>query len=190
MHACKGVHAPSDAESCLQVRVLHRPGSPTRQPLRVKAFAVLQTHLGPGQASMWLPCEASAPSAAASAAQHAQNQQHMKQPCVGGQCACKKAAVVPLKGPSVLSYRFLYTPDALDAPNAPDAPDALDAPDAPDAPVRSAPRHVRSHAYLTGCRNRRKPKHSMTVRLSTEAPIDLGSLTVSAVDTNIVRFSR
>lgn len=103
--------------------MVHHSNAPTLLPLRVKAFAVLQTHLEAGQASKWLPryCAPAATGSAAgapgrsthaprvtSAAQHAQHAQHASLPaCGGGRCGRSKAALVPLKGPSVLAYRFV-----------------------------------------------------------------------------------
>eukprot|EP00892_Ulva_mutabilis_P011864 jgi/Ulvmu1/904/UM101_0012.1 len=95
----------------VQVRVTHHAGTPTRLPLRVKAFAVLRNRLRPGLASKWLPCDATPPDTAPrgvlSAAQHAQHMTHP--PCIG-RCTCKKRAAVPLAGGATMSHCFLHTP--------------------------------------------------------------------------------
>eukprot|EP00892_Ulva_mutabilis_P011853 jgi/Ulvmu1/903/UM101_0011.1 len=104
----------------VQVRVLHNPGSPTRLPLRIKAFAVLRDRLRPGLASAWLPCHATTPStpAAAAGAQHTQH--GFGTPCEAGNCMCKRDAIVALQGPVVLPHCFRYTP-CLGPPELPGA---------------------------------------------------------------------
>ena len=86
----------------VQIRVTHRPGVPTQLPLRVKAFAVLQSRLGPAP-STWLPLSASpdVPPHPRSSSQHTQ------------QSAARRgdvAATVALAGTSAVSHRFSSYP--------------------------------------------------------------------------------
>eukprot|EP00892_Ulva_mutabilis_P011842 jgi/Ulvmu1/902/UM101_0010.1 len=99
----------------VQVRVMHALGCATRLPLRVKAFAVLRDRLRRGEASEWLPCHATSPDAAQSSAQRSAAQ-HLAAARAGPRHKYKKAATVPLKGATVLSHCFAYTPPPLEPP--------------------------------------------------------------------------